>query len=57
MVYEARLGSADRTDLEQEMLHVLRAMERSMTPPPADDPVPNYLVPRQAAELDDKKCH
>ena len=54
VVYEARLGSADRTDLEQEMLHVLRAMERSMTPPPADDPVPNYLVPRQAAELDDK---
>ena len=54
VVYETRLGSADRTDLEQEMLHVLRAMERSMTPPPADDPVPNYLVPRQAAELDDK---
>ena len=41
VVYETRLGSADRTDLEQEMLHVLRAMERSMTPPPADDPVPN----------------
>ena len=54
VVYETRLGSADRTDLEQEMLHVLRAMERSMTPPPADDPVPNYLAPRQAAELDDK---
>lgn len=45
VVYETRLGSADRTDLEQEMLHVLRAMERSMTPPPADDPVPKSGAP------------
>ena len=54
MRYESRLGIADRRQLEQGMAHVLQAMERSMTPPPADDPVPNYLVPRQAAELDDE---
>ena len=55
LAYEEGLGDLSRETLLQRMETVLSAMERSMIPPPEEDPVSQFLIPRQANAIGKRK--
>ena len=56
MIYESSLGEAGKEILQHKMRDVLVAMRKSMSPPPDNELVPQYLVPRQAKMLKTRSC-